>query len=145
MFLSCFCQEIDLDDCVFLISKRSLADFIKENLFFFREFGQIFDGGKTSSTNTLIDYLLKTCLLCFLWYFSCYLLFRSMTILLPVEILILYSITVTLRQVLGWIFLQEEFIGNKVSENFVKNSMFCYFLLDHCTYSGVVWFTFVGT
>ncbi|CAF0964198.1 unnamed protein product [Adineta ricciae] len=81
---------------------------------FLREFGQIFDGGKSSSTNTLIDYLLKTCLLCFLWYFSCYLLFRSMMILLPVEILILYSITVTLRQVLGWIFLQEEFIGNKI-------------------------------
>ncbi|UJR38551.1 hypothetical protein I4U23_031217 [Adineta vaga] len=81
---------------------------------FLREFGQIFDGGKSSSSNTLIDYLLKTCLLCFLWYFSCYFMFRSMTILLPIEIIILYSITITLRQILGWIFLHEEFIGNKI-------------------------------
>ncbi|CAF1441738.1 unnamed protein product [Adineta steineri] len=81
---------------------------------FLREFGRIFDGRKSSSNNTLVDYLLKTCLLCFLWYFSCYLLFRSMTILVPGQIIIVYSITVTLRQVLGWIFLQEEFIGNKI-------------------------------
>jgi len=31
------------------------------------------------------------------------------------EIIILYSITITLRQLLGWIFLHEQFIGNKVS------------------------------
>jgi len=38
-----------------------------------------------------------------------------MTILIPMEIIILYSITITLRQLLGWIFLHEQFIGNKVS------------------------------
>jgi hypothetical protein len=31
-----------------------------------------------------------------------------------VEIVILYSMTITLRQLLGWIFLHEQFIGNKV-------------------------------
>ena len=37
-----------------------------------------------------------------------------MAILLPSQLLILYSMVVTLRQILGWIFLQEEFHGNKV-------------------------------
>jgi hypothetical protein len=40
--------------------------------------------------------------------------FRSMSILESGEIIILYSIQITLRQVLGWIFLHEQFIGNKV-------------------------------
>lgn len=38
-----------------------------------------------------------------------------MVILISVEIIILYSITVTSRQLFGWIFLHEQFIGNKVS------------------------------
>ncbi len=83
--------------------------------YFYREFAQIFDSGKSPANNTLIDCLLKSCLLCVLWYLSCYLIFRSMTILISVEIIILYSITVTSRQLLGWIFLHEQFIGNKVS------------------------------
>ncbi|CAM4911195.1 unnamed protein product [Rotaria socialis] len=78
------------------------------------EFGQIFDNGKSSSNNTLVDCLIKTCALCFLWYLTCYLIIRSMTILISMEIIILYSITVTSRQLFGWIFLHEQFIGNKV-------------------------------
>ena len=90
----------------------------KEMEIFCREFGRIFDSGRCSSTNTLVDYVLKTCLLCFLWYLSCYLMYRSMSILISSEIIILYSIRVTLRQVLGWIFLHEQFIGNKVCLDF---------------------------
>jgi len=37
-----------------------------------------------------------------------------MTILISMEIIILYSITVSARQFFGWIFLHEQFIGNKV-------------------------------
>ena len=37
-----------------------------------------------------------------------------MSILISTDIVILFSITVTLRQLLGWIFLHEQFIGNKV-------------------------------
>ncbi len=88
--------------------------FYKEDLFVFREFGRIFENEKSSSTNTLADYLIKSCLLCILWYLCCYLMFRSMSILVPSQIIISYSITITLRQVLGWIFLHEQFIGNKV-------------------------------
>jgi uncharacterized membrane protein len=84
-----------------------------------REFAGVYDNRKSPANNTLIDYFLKTCLLCFLWYLSCYLLFRSMTILIPVEIIILYSMTITLRQLLGWIFLHEQFIGNKVRVTFL--------------------------
>jgi uncharacterized membrane protein len=91
--------------------KRSI---LKIKIIFYREFGRIFYGEKCSSTNTLVDYLTKTCLLCLLWYLSCYFIFRSMAILNPSEIITLYSITITLRQVLGWIFLHEQFIGNKV-------------------------------
>jgi uncharacterized membrane protein len=87
----------------------------KINFFIFpREFGRVFDNGKSPSNNPLVNYLIKTCFLCFLWYFSCYLIFRSMTILIASQIVVLYSIVVTLRQVLGWIFLHEQFIGNKV-------------------------------
>lgn len=85
------------------------------NLNNFRECFQIFDNEKYSSDNKLVDYLLKTCLLSILWYSSYYLLFRSMIILLSSQIIILYSIKVTLRKILGWIFLHEQFIGNKVS------------------------------
>jgi hypothetical protein len=63
---------------------------------------------------------MKTCLLCLLWYLSCYFIFRSMSILNSSEIIILYSITITLRQVLGWIILHEQFIGNKVCFIFIE-------------------------
>ena len=39
-----------------------------------------------------------------------------MAILISTEIVVLFSITVTLRQLLGWIFLHEQFIGNKVRQ-----------------------------
>lgn len=84
-----------------------------------REFIQIFDDGQYSSTNNLLDYLLKTCLLCIFWYISCYLMLRSISILISSQILILYSITITLREVLGWIFLHEQFIANKVKNIFM--------------------------
>jgi hypothetical protein len=42
-----------------------------------------------------------------------------MSILNSSEIIILYSITITLRQVLGWIVLHEQFIGNKVCFSFI--------------------------
>ncbi|CAF3242829.1 unnamed protein product [Rotaria socialis] len=54
------------------------------------------------------------CLLSILWYLSFYLIFRSMVILVSSQIIILYSIKITLRQMLGWIFLHEQFIGNKI-------------------------------
>ena len=79
-----------------------------------REFLGVFDNQKASSHNTILDFLLKTSFLCILWYLSCYLLFRAMSILIPVEMIILYSMTITFRQLLGWIFLHEQFIGNKV-------------------------------
>ncbi|CAF4517741.1 unnamed protein product, partial [Rotaria socialis] len=75
---------------------------------------RIFDNEKCSSHNKLIDYLLKTGLLSILWYLSFYLIFRSMVILVSSQIIILYSIKITLRQMLGWIFLHEQFIGNKI-------------------------------
>ncbi|CAF3712421.1 unnamed protein product [Rotaria sp. Silwood1] len=97
---------------------------------FLREFGRVFDKGKTSSNNTLVDCLIKTCLLCFLWYLTCYLIIRSMTILISVEIIILYSITITSRQLLGWIFLHEQFIGNKVIAYIVALSAFLFLAHD---------------
>ncbi|CAF1349934.1 unnamed protein product [Rotaria magnacalcarata] len=81
---------------------------------FLRECLRIFDNEKFSSHNKLIDYLLKTGLLSILWYLSFYLIFRSMAILVSSQIIILYSIKITLRQMLGWIFLHEQFIGNKI-------------------------------
>ena len=120
----------------------------KEMEIFCREFGRIFDSGRCSSTNTLVDYVLKTCLLCFLWYLSCYLMYRSMSILISSEIIILYSIRVTLRQVLGWIFLHEQFIGNKVCLDFfwlvemTRDEFHLKKNLDHCTYSWIICVTF---
>ncbi|CAF0871943.1 unnamed protein product [Rotaria sp. Silwood1] len=81
---------------------------------FLRECVRIFDNGKCSLNNKFVDYLIKTCLLCILWYLSCYLIFRSMVLLISSQIIILYSIKITLRQMLGWIFLHEQFIGNKI-------------------------------
>ncbi|CAF1038713.1 unnamed protein product [Adineta steineri] len=103
--------------CCFLIhlilsQRRSSRN--KATAAFLREFGQIFHNRKSSSNNTLADCLIKTCLLCFLWYSSCYFIFRSMTILISMNIIIIYSVTVTARQFLGWIFLHEQFIGNKI-------------------------------
>ena len=97
-------------------NKRNSVDcdvYVNRNNFC-REFLRIFDDGKYSWSNTLIDYLIKSCLLCVLWYLCCYLIFRSMSILVSSEIIILYSITITLREVLGWICLHEQFIGNKI-------------------------------
>ncbi|CAF0810909.1 unnamed protein product [Rotaria sordida] len=81
---------------------------------FLRECVQIFDNEKCSANNKFVDYLIKTCLLCILWYLSCYLIFRSMAILISSQIIILISIKITLRQILGWIFLHEQFIGHKI-------------------------------
>ncbi|CAF2756249.1 unnamed protein product [Rotaria sp. Silwood2] len=106
LFINCFIVH------TIAIQRRSRRG--RTTAIFLREFGRVFDKGKSSSNNTLVDCLIKTCLLCFLWYLTCYLIIRSMTILISVEIIILYSITVTSRQLLGWIFLHEQFIGNKV-------------------------------
>ncbi|CAF1035193.1 unnamed protein product [Didymodactylos carnosus] len=45
---------------------------------------------------------------------------RSLSILKPAETITLYSITVTSRQVLGWIALHEQFIGNKIIAHIVS-------------------------
>ncbi|CAF4573883.1 unnamed protein product [Rotaria socialis] len=95
--------------CIWLFHVRGRA-----RAAFLRECLRIFDNEKCSSHNKLIDYLLKTGLLSILWYLSFYLIFRSMVILVSSQIIILYSIKITLRQMLGWIFLHEQFIGNKI-------------------------------
>ncbi|CAF2094692.1 unnamed protein product [Rotaria magnacalcarata] len=109
LFINCFIVHS------ILVQRRSSRR--RTTAVFLREFGQIFDNGKSSSNNTLVDCLIKTCALCFLWYLTCYLIIRSMTILISMEIIILYSITVTSRQLFGWIFLHEQFIGNKILVN----------------------------
>ncbi|CAF1113512.1 unnamed protein product [Adineta ricciae] len=106
LLISCFIVHL------IAVQRRSIR--WRTTAVFLREFGQIFDNRKSSSNNTLIDCLIKTCLLCFLWYSSSYLIFRSMSILISMEIIIIYSITITARQFLGWIFLHEQFIGNKI-------------------------------
>ncbi|UJR07623.1 hypothetical protein I4U23_011912 [Adineta vaga] len=103
--------------CCFIlhsISIRRHSSRARTAAVFLREFGQIFDSRKSSTNNTLVDCLVKTCLLCSLWYLSSYLIFRSMSILISMEIIIIYSITITARQFLGWIFLHEQFVGNKI-------------------------------
>ncbi|CAF1480666.1 unnamed protein product [Rotaria sordida] len=122
LFINCFIVH------TIAIQQRSRRG--RTTALFLREFGRIFDKGKSSSNNTLVDCLIKTCLLCFLWYSTCYLIIRSMTILISVEIIILYSITITSRQLFGWIFLHEQFIGNKVIAYIVALSAFLFLAHD---------------
>ncbi|CAF3265672.1 unnamed protein product [Rotaria sp. Silwood2] len=98
---------------------------------FLRECVRIFDNEQCSSNNKFVDYLIKTCLLCILWYLSCYLIFRSMVILISSQIIILCSIKITLRQMLGWIFLHEQFIGNKIIAHILALSALLFLAHDN--------------
>jgi len=71
-----------------------------------------------------------------------------MVILIPVEVIVLYSMTITFRQLFGWIFLHEQFIGNKVRtrDALTQHAEISFlFSLDYCLYISVLGISFSCT